>query len=243
MPQASARSGFTLIELLVVIVIIAVLASISIPIFNAVKTKANSTTSAANLRTIGSALAAHENDNDGRMPALDGIPEIPQLTNWVSALVITLNDDITVAELALAPPLKIFVSSGIAWDSPNGTGLITNDELLYTYSATDTLIGFNYDDQPDPTQGRRSSSIDRRAESLLLVEGAQDGMNVHSHSRISWDDASGDLAAGGGTFVEFRYRDRLNALMADYSMQSLGAKEAAEIERWNWSGFDYPVNP
>ncbi len=241
-PHASARSGFTLIELLVVIVILAILASISVPIFNGVKRKANSTKSAANLRTIGAALAAYESDNDGRMPALEGAPQIPQLTNWVSELIIALNDDATAAELAQAPPLESFISPGITWGDESGNGIIANDDLLYTYSATDSLVGFNYDDQPDPKQGRRTSSIEKRVESLLLVEGAQQGTSPHSHPSISWSEASTDLSTAGGSFVEFRYRNRLNALMGDYSIRSFGKNDAAEIEMWHWSGFNYPDN-
>lgn len=239
--KPSANSAFTLVELLIVIVIIAVLAAVAVPIFNAVKDKANSTKSGANLRSIGAALAAYQNDHDGKMPAIEGSSEIPQLTNWVSELVIALNDDTTADELALAPPVKIFVSPSIAWPTSGGSGVFEYGDLLYTYSATECMIGLNYDDQPDPEIGRNPSRIDKRPESILIVEGAQDGTNPHSHPAIAWGQASGDLSSGEtGTFVEFRYRGRLNALMSDYSVVTFGKKDAAEIGEHHWKGYDYP---
>jgi prepilin-type N-terminal cleavage/methylation domain-containing protein len=59
MSRASRPSGFTLIELLVVLLIIGVLASIAIPKFRGVRTKANVTTMKADLRNLVTAQEAH----------------------------------------------------------------------------------------------------------------------------------------------------------------------------------------
>ena len=64
--NTARRSGFTLIELLVVIVIIAILAAVAFPVFNMVKEGANSSTSKANLRNIGTSLNAYQGDHDGK---------------------------------------------------------------------------------------------------------------------------------------------------------------------------------
>src|SRR5439155_9823895 len=68
-------SGFTLIELLVVITIIAVLASIALPVFNGVTERANQTKDLSNAKQIGLALKLFATDNNGafptRVPGLD----------------------------------------------------------------------------------------------------------------------------------------------------------------------------
>jgi prepilin-type N-terminal cleavage/methylation domain-containing protein len=62
------RSAFTLIELLVVISIIAVLAGISIPVYQSVMIAGQQADAMANARGIGLALHMHANDNGGSFP-------------------------------------------------------------------------------------------------------------------------------------------------------------------------------
>src|SRR5438552_7034254 len=62
-------SGFTLIELLVVITIIAVLASIALPVFNGVAERANQTKDLSNAKQIGLALKLFATDNNGVFPS------------------------------------------------------------------------------------------------------------------------------------------------------------------------------
>lgn len=70
--------AFTLIELLVVITIIAILASIALPVFNKVQERARITQDLSNLRQIGLATQTYLNDNDG-------IYFLPS-TNWEMSL-------------------------------------------------------------------------------------------------------------------------------------------------------------
>lgn len=66
------HSAFTLIELLVVITIIAVLASIALPVFNSVTERANQTKDLSNAKQIGLALKLFAGDNDGKFPVATG---------------------------------------------------------------------------------------------------------------------------------------------------------------------------
>lgn len=63
-----STAAFTLIELLVVITIIAILASIALPVFNGVTTRANQTKDLANAKQVALALKLFSGDNNGSFP-------------------------------------------------------------------------------------------------------------------------------------------------------------------------------
>ena len=62
------NSAFTLIELLVVITIIAILASIALPVFNGVTERANQTKDLSNAKQVGVARKLFASDNNGFFP-------------------------------------------------------------------------------------------------------------------------------------------------------------------------------
>ena len=68
MKKTNLRAAFTLIELLVVISIIAILASIAIPVYGVAILTANITKSTADARSVGLALRLYANDNNGAYP-------------------------------------------------------------------------------------------------------------------------------------------------------------------------------
>lgn len=244
-PSTTARrSGFTLIELLVVITIIAILAAVSFPVFNMVKEGANASNSKANLRNIGTALNAYQGQNDGKYPAIESSdPEIEYLDNWVSELVVATNEGIEIEELRRDPRTKDFVSPGIKWKTPSG-GFYKPENIYNTYAATDSLLGYDAEDNLTPNRGRHTSGIERLSETLLLVESQQEGSSPNCRGWISWDQASSDLTAGEetSTIVDFRYKRSLNALMGDNSVRSYNESDAAQIREWNWTGEDYQIN-
>lgn len=62
-------SAFTLIELLVVITIIAILASVALPVFNGVTERANQTKDLSNAKQVGLAAKLFATDNNGSFPS------------------------------------------------------------------------------------------------------------------------------------------------------------------------------
>ena len=72
-PMEKSLRGFTLIELLVVIVVIAILISLALPVFNTVQERGRMTQDLNNLRQIGIATQTYLNDNDNVLFTTGGI--------------------------------------------------------------------------------------------------------------------------------------------------------------------------
>lgn len=66
------RKAFTLIELLIVIVIIAILASLILPVFRAIQENARTTKCINNLRQVGSTMFLYAQDHNGYFPTSGG---------------------------------------------------------------------------------------------------------------------------------------------------------------------------
>ena len=71
MKQKKHPQGFTLIELLVVITIIAVLASVAVPVYSVIQARAARTKALAHSKQIHLALAEFAIDEDGIFPTAD----------------------------------------------------------------------------------------------------------------------------------------------------------------------------
>ncbi|MBA2435335.1 MAG: type II secretion system protein [Chthoniobacterales bacterium] len=108
------NSAFTLIELLVVITIIAILASIALPVFNGVTERANQTKDLSNAKQIGIAAKLFASDNNGfypsKPPAADynGAPDaLPTNSNeafwWLFPNYLQSEDVFTVASSKWTP--------------------------------------------------------------------------------------------------------------------------------------------
>jgi prepilin-type N-terminal cleavage/methylation domain-containing protein len=109
-------AGFTLIELLVVISIIAVLASISLPVFTTVQERGAQTKDLSNAKQIGLACKLYAGDNDGKFPDKDGQQADPPTTALTSAS--TSNQAFACLIPSYVPTEKIFYLAKSAW-SPN----------------------------------------------------------------------------------------------------------------------------
>lgn len=77
-----ARRGFTLMELLVVLAIIAVLASIFLPVLQQVGATGRKTTCLSNLRQIGSAINLYAADNNNTYPYSYWVPPTGFYNTW-----------------------------------------------------------------------------------------------------------------------------------------------------------------
>lgn len=69
------RKGFTLIELLVVVIIVAVLASVGIPLLTGNVQRAIASEAEAGLGTIRTAMRAEVAENNGVLPAIASTPD------------------------------------------------------------------------------------------------------------------------------------------------------------------------
>ena len=75
------RGGFTLIELLVVITIIAILASVLIPVAGRIQSQATITKCANNLRQLGLAASLYAGENNGAYPPLPTTSKIQNMSS------------------------------------------------------------------------------------------------------------------------------------------------------------------
>lgn len=110
------NSAFTLIELLVVISIIAVLASIALPVFTSVQERGFQTKDLSNAKQIGLACKLYAGDHDGLFPDKDGTAD-PAVAALVAG---TSTSNLAFANLVplYLPAEKLFYLAKSKW-SPN----------------------------------------------------------------------------------------------------------------------------
>src|SRR6266481_6734276 len=68
--------AFTLIEMIVVLAIIAIMMSITYPVYTTISQRAKATKDMSNLRQIGILMQTYLNDKDGILPAMSAAPGI-----------------------------------------------------------------------------------------------------------------------------------------------------------------------
>lgn len=126
-------AAFTLIELLVVITIIAILASIALPVFNGVTERANQTKDLSNAKQIGLAARLFAADNNGDFPSKK------PAADYNGATVLVGSDKSNDAFWWLFPNYlqseDIFVIGGSKWS----TGADNKIDPASVFTRTDTL--------------------------------------------------------------------------------------------------------
>ncbi len=113
--QISGIRAFTLIELILVIFIMAMLASLLVPVIGKAKQRARTVQCISNLRQVGTAMIAYAHDHGDQLPPLNGggpwrhpvTPHSP--TNWWHSVL---------SDLEYLPPVE--QESGV-WVCPNAT--------------------------------------------------------------------------------------------------------------------------
>jgi prepilin-type N-terminal cleavage/methylation domain-containing protein len=113
--KTKSSAAFTLIELLVVISIIAVLASIALPVFTSVQERGFQTKDLSNAKQIGLACKLYAGDHDGLFPDKAGDVDPPAV-----ALAAGSSSNLAFANLIpnYMPSEKLFYLAKSAW-SPN----------------------------------------------------------------------------------------------------------------------------
>src|SRR4029450_10982502 len=128
------QSAFTLIELLVVITIIAILASIALPVFNGVTERANQTKDLSNAKQIGLALKLFASDNNGAFPSKAPAADYNSGTDLAAGDV--SNDAFWWLFPSYLKSEDIFTAAGSKWSPANPANTIVLSRLL---SATHCL--------------------------------------------------------------------------------------------------------
>jgi prepilin-type N-terminal cleavage/methylation domain-containing protein/prepilin-type processing-associated H-X9-DG protein len=179
--------GFTLIEMLVVIAIIAILAAILFPVFNAARNRAKSASCVANLKQIGQAMLMYQGDNNDAFPSAQFGAHIFQLEPYIRQLRVTNADDqggsasdkdakvkrpaVTVW-LCPSAPLNMYYNVQSAWWSEHGVqppwrryGITANAVKVFNSYVTNGDVMSGTSD----AKGIRTSSRLRRPSHTVLV--------------------------------------------------------------------------
>lgn len=184
------RSGFTIIELLVVVSIIAILASLMMPVFAAARSRVQGYTCQSNLRQIAAASLMYAQDYDEqfacrRTERYAWLPDVhhPYINQW---------------RVWVCPTdSKARVWDGV-WDSPSG--------------AVRTSFYWNaYIFQGDPMDWRRSLALSAVPSASTTVLWSEAGAN----SGWRTDALPPSSPEPGEAFLHNLYGDNVNTLHAD----------------------------
>jgi prepilin-type N-terminal cleavage/methylation domain-containing protein len=142
-------SAFTLIELLVVITIIAILASIALPVFSSVTERANQTKDLSNAKQVGLACKVYAGDHDGKYPFQNGQVDPPTDIAPPGAGA-TSNQVFAALVPGYIPTEKIFYLAKSGW-SPSVPDEQTSTAALRVENGTNNfayMFGLNDTDNP-----------------------------------------------------------------------------------------------
>lgn len=213
-----------MIELLSVVAIVAILASLIIPIVSGAKEKALASKCLSNLREIGVGLTLYASENNGYLPPSSD----ENGKNWDQG--------------AIYPYLPARVNQNgserqgavFVCPSANYKGFPTVD-LSRTYSSTDAIVGPNNDYRAP----RQTASLSRLSGTLLLFDAKQNASNRYCQLVTSWNQVSGsgDLAPGQEqtAYIDYRHSKNFHGLFADGHTEVIARKNAQSsltIQAW-----------
>ena len=179
--RTSTRSAFTLIELLVVIAIIALLVSLLMPSLRQARDLAKSALCSANLKQVGTAVAAYVADNDDWMPGyVNGSWSHP--TGWVGP------DNVRYVRWYQGVLMTMWFKSGNYPDPPrNGDGILQP----YTGSSKNGLDGIP--SCPSIPRGWSSVTLTHNWSSYQGWIFGVRGFALNYSGVCTWDDPTGSF--------------------------------------------------
>ncbi|MEO7724957.1 MAG: type II secretion system protein [Chthoniobacterales bacterium] len=143
-------SAFTLIELLVVITIIAILASIALPVFSAVTERANQTKDLSNAKQIALGCKLFAGDHDGKYPYQNGQVDPPV---DIAPPGTGFNSNQIFASLvpAYVPTEKIFYVAKSFWSptAPDENTVTAADRVEQATNSFAYMFGLSDTDNPN----------------------------------------------------------------------------------------------
>ena len=192
---ASRKSkGFTLIELLVGIAIIAVLAALLFPVFQAARERARQSVCLANVRQLGLALKMYASDNDDCLPADSSAAPIhggdsPAMPYDQQIAAYVKNDSVF-----HCPSDTVTRSGDRVWDGEYRGKRLPRSYALTNALATETAAQRGEEKDHDTgVVGAPQSAIARPTETIILSEiwGSQDEKGIaQSDSVLSFAGGS-----------------------------------------------------
>lgn len=226
--QASCASGFSLIELIVVVGIIALLAGMVIPTIGRVRENGKSTECVNNLRQIGQGFALYVDEHRGIFPG-DGTAggvgteaDIAQADAWYNVIPPYLQMDSykTLSERGRVPCPGSGKSLFICPNSPKETALAMQYQAgehssFYCSYAMNYWVNVSERGIPTLTKRLRMTQIQAPSVFVILTE-SPDGLLAKVHpATMRHEDPS---------MTAFRHREKVNALFADWHVESIPAK-------------------
>jgi len=190
--------AFTLIELLVVIVVIAILATIALPVYTGVLERAKVTKDMNNLRQLGLAIQTYLNDNDQVLPAT---------ATWPG----------TTATPVLYPK---YIATRKVFQSPfDNRPSLETDLAPVSYGINANMYAVA------PGINRNMTSVVSPASTILMApnypSATGDPANVASWPGVATNAPNLPLGGGGETKGTHSRGTRINALFCDYHTESL----------------------
>ena len=200
------KSAFTLIELLVVISIIAVLASIAVPVFGKAMEKGKATNCAANMRQLGIGMAAYLNDNEDQMFPKAGGGAGANSGPWPQ----TLHGKYITNWKVYRSPFDKRVDRDRPPDVPVSYGI--NENLFASGGFNGSAAKFAYPSQL-----------------IMMAPALNRGANTVVFSGNSEQSVELQMPSGAGKdFGTHSGRSQINVLYADTHVSALKYKEFAE---------------